>query len=81
MPGTKNCCGTTKASPGQHLLEAVSSFRGGALAGAPGRSEKLLHQRLDLIVRDRRAPGSGGRGRPVTVWPMSASAPPGSGMS
>jgi hypothetical protein len=32
----------------------VSSFRGGALAGAPGRSEILLHQRPDLVVRDRR---------------------------
>src|SRR5215469_6570205 len=38
----------TKASPGQHILEAVSSFWGGALAAAPGRSEILLHQRLDL---------------------------------
>ena len=36
---------TTELRPGQHVFEAVSSFRGDALAGAPGRSEILLHLR------------------------------------
>jgi hypothetical protein len=46
----------TKASPGQHILEAVSSLWGGALAGPPGKSE--IFQRLDLIMRDRGHPGA-----------------------
>jgi hypothetical protein len=54
--GTKNCCGTPKRVRGQHILEAVISFWSDALAGAPGRPEIFLHQRLDLIVRDRRHP-------------------------
>src|SRR6266581_9246523 len=48
---------TTSVSPGQHILEAVSSLWGGALTGTPGRAEIFLHQRLDLIMRDRRHPG------------------------
>jgi hypothetical protein len=36
--------------------ERLSSFWHGAMAGAPCRSEILLHQRLDLIVGERRQP-------------------------
>jgi len=46
----------TKASPGQHILEAVSSYWRRALACASGRSEILLHECLELIMRDRRHP-------------------------
>ena len=67
----------TKASSAQHILEAVSSFRGGALAGAPDRSKILLHQRLDLAVGDRRSPRVWWPGPPrsravMTCWPRSS---------
>jgi hypothetical protein len=39
----------TNASSGQHILEAVSSLRGGALSGAPDRSRYC--QRRDLVKR------------------------------
>src|SRR5579871_231238 len=50
-------------------------------AGSPGRPEVRGHQRLDLIMGIAGTPGFGGRGRPVTVWTMNASAPPGSSVS
>src|ERR671913_604453 len=59
MPGTKSCwglLGVTEASPREHVLEAVSSFLGGALAGAARGSEIFRYQRLEIIVRDRRHP-------------------------
>jgi hypothetical protein len=79
--GDEELLRNAEASPGQHILEAVSSFRDGALAGPPGRSEVFRYQRLDLIVRDRRHPGVSRPGPPVTVWTISGSAPPGSSMS
>jgi hypothetical protein len=56
----------------------VSSFPGGALAGAARRSEIFRHQRLDLIVGDRRYPGVRSSARPWThrmfMTPFSSAA-------
>ena len=55
MPGAK----TTRGRPNRgerDVFEAVGSNPCDALAGALGRSEVLLHQRLDLFTRDRWRP-------------------------
>ncbi|HEU5389652.1 MAG TPA: hypothetical protein VFV73_27515 [Streptosporangiaceae bacterium] len=82
-PSAERSASSARTSAAKSSRRSPNSARCGAVPWPARRVDPRYFRTSALISSCGIAgtPGPGGRGRPVTVWTISASAPPGSSMS